>query len=52
MSTHETLARAHNWAVGTLAGVILFALVAYSQTRDAADDKEIRTQVAERVRGK
>lgn len=45
MTQHDIAARAPNYVVCILAVIALVSLIAYSQTKDEADDKAVRAHV-------
>lgn len=51
MTQHEITARAHYWAVSTIAAVALVAIVAGTQHQDAADDQAARAHVEQQRTG-
>lgn len=52
MSYHEIVARAHYWAITTIAGVALLAILAHVQHQDEADDHAARVHVEQQRAGK
>lgn len=50
MTQHDIAARAPNYVVCILTAVSLVSLLAYTQTKDAADDKKARAHVEQQAK--
>lgn len=50
MSNHEIAARADNWVIATIAGVVLLSLLAQSQRRHEADGRAARAHVVKQAK--